>query len=155
MVEDHNTATELVTVDAYPAERLAAARGELWAAFGRLLLATSAATGVVGLFVTGWLPPLLDANGGRWAWLAAGAVAMLIVDDLFNTAGELVSAVGWLLAVRRRARQVLSWPDSARFQLREVPRGDSPAGLEQNEDATLLGHGCPCARPARAWRWSR
>jgi hypothetical protein len=72
---------------------------------GVRLVATSVlvAAGIY-YFANGLIPIWLDALGGRWAWMAAGAFASLIVlDELPDAARGFANAGLQLWATRRRA----------------------------------------------------
>src|SRR5581483_50477 len=53
----------------------------------RFVWALITAAGIAWSFHAGLLAPWLDANGGRWAWMGAGAlVAFLVLDELPDSA---------------------------------------------------------------------
>lgn len=82
------------TVVRYAAEVVCAGLRFAWA----LLTVASVAWGLH----TGVLAPWLDANGGRWAWMAAGAIAAFFVfNELPASVRYLDEALMRLWLVRR------------------------------------------------------
>jgi hypothetical protein len=73
----------------------------VWAGL-RFAVALIAAAGVAWSFHAGVIAPWLDANGGHWAWMGAGAlVAFLVLDELPDSLRLLDEALIRLWLVRR------------------------------------------------------
>jgi len=136
---EQETEFSMVVFDRFPADAVSASRRQLALAVLWMVLSLGVVAVAVAYTWDGTIPAWLDANGGKWAWLVAGAIAGLFVfDELADAMSTAALALEEYLQVREHAREVLALPPSQRLSFIETtPAGTSvfpPAGLTSVDD---------------------
>jgi len=138
---EHEMEFSVVIFDRLPAGAVSASRRQLALAVLWMLVSLGVVAIAIAYTWDGTIPTWLDANGGKWAWLVAGAIAGLFVfDELPDAMSTAALALEEYLQVREHAREVLGLPLSQRLVFIETtPAGTSvfPAvGLTLVDDVT-------------------
>jgi hypothetical protein len=133
---------DMVIIDRYPSEAVADSYLDLLTALLRVALDIGVIGVAVAFIRAGSVPALLDAAGGRIAWLIAGAVVgLFVLDEVPEAINQAGQAAERCLEVRVYARHILGMPLAERLVViptRELDDASQipPAGLRSADEVT-------------------